>query len=339
MKRYSANGKGSGKLGGSVYVINHGVQIEREYNGSVSNPSTSGQVGQRARFKLASQVSAALENVIAIPRKGILSPRNRFVRRNMPFFYGGVDGAQVTYENLQLTLGSNGLPSIGLARNNKQELEMTLTAPVVNSVSYVAYSVFQKTDVGLLLLKASEIVEINEDNVNGNVTISDPGGDLVVYAYGYRIKNAKAKAKYDNYSVSNATDMAKLIANRRIELSDVYFTATRGTSIDDGASDNPQPGPDSVMLYLNTNLLGTIGLKIDGEDVAEVESGASPVRKGGLVELTAKPALLPSGDFAGFDGWFNNGEQTPFSMQTTIQFTITSMRDIVARWHPWSGLE
>lgn len=339
MKRYSANGKGSGKLGGSVYVINHGVQIEREYNGSVSNPSTSAQVGQRARFKLASQVSAALENVIVIPRKGIQSPRNRFVKRNMQFFYGGVEGAQVTYENLQLTLGSNGLPSIGLVRNNTQELEMTLTAPVVNSVSYVAYSVFQKTDEGLLQLMASEIVEINEDNVNGDVTISDPGGDLVVYAYGYRMKNAKAKAKYDNYRVSNATDMAKLIANRRIELSDVYFSATRGTSIADRESTNPQPGTDDVMLYLNTNGLGTIGLEVDGEPVAEVESGAFSVRKGSVVELTAKPALLPGGDFAGFDGWFNNGEQTPFSMANTYQFSATAMRDIVARWHPWSGLE
>ena len=339
MKVTSYRSKGSGKVGSSVYVINHGVLIEREYNSEVSNPNTPAQVGQRARFKLASQVSAALENVIVIPRKGIQSPRNRFVKRNMPFFYGGVEGAQVTYENLQLTLGSNGLPSIGLVRNNSGELEMTLTSPVVNSVSYVAYSVFRKTDEGLLQLMASEIVKIDEDNVNGDVTISDPGGDLVVYAYGYRMKTAKAKANYDNYRVSNATDMAKLIANRRIELSDVYFTATRGTSIADRESTNPQPGVDDVMLYLNTNGLGTIGLKVDGEDVAEVESGAFSVRKGSVVELTAKPAQLAGGDFAGFDGWFNNGEQTPFSMQTPYQFTITSMRDIIARWHPWGGLE
>lgn len=339
MKRYSANGKGSGKLGGSVYVINHGVQIEREYNGEVSNPNTPAQVGQRARFKLASQVSAALENVIVIPRKGIQSPRNRFVKRNMPFFYGGVEGAQVTYENLQLTLGSNGIPAIHVERTQGGELELELTEPVQMAVSYVAYCVFRKTDEGLLQLVASEIVKVDEDNVDADVTIADPGGDLVIYAYGYRMKTAKAKANYDNYRVSNATDMAKLIANRRLELSDVYFTATRGTSIADRESTNPQPGTDDVMLYLNTNGLGTIGLEVDGEAVAEVESGAFSVRKGSVVELTAKPAQLAGGDFAGFDGWFNNGEQTPFSMQTPYQFTITSMRDIIARWHPWGGLE
>lgn len=339
MKRYSANGKGSGKLGGSVYVINHGVQIEREYNGSVSNPSTSAQVAQRARFKLASQVSAALENVIAIPRKGIQSPRNRFVKRNMPFFYGGVDGAQVTYENLQLTLGSNGLPSILVERMQTGDLELTLTEPVHMSVSHVAYSIFRKTDEELLQLVASEVVQVNEDNVEADVTIADPGGDLVIFAYGYRMKNAKAKAKYDNYRVSNAADMATLIANRRLELSDVYFSATRGTSIKAGDVNNPTPGDNDVMLYLSNNFLGKIKLEQNSEVISEDYTGAFVATKGAHIKLTQIPKELAGGDFAGFDGWFNNGEQTPFSMQTSIEFDITSMRDIVALWHPWGGLE
>ena len=339
MKRYSANGKGSGKLGGSVYVINHGVQIEREYNGSVSNPSTSAQVAQRARFKLASQVSAALENVIAIPRKGIQSPRNRFVKRNMPFFYGGVDGAQVTYENLQLTLGSNGIPAIFVERTQSGDLELELMEPVNMAVSHVAYCVFRKTDEELLQLVASQIVEVNEDNVDADVTIADPGGDLVIYAYGYRMKNAKAKAKYDNYRVSSAADMATLIANRRLDLSDVYFSSTRGTTIKADDSNNPTPGPNDVMLYLSGSILGKIKLEQDNEIISEDASGAYVCNRGSHIKLTQIPNQLAGGDFAGFDGWFNNGEQTPFSMATTYQFFITSMRDIVARWHPWGGLE
>lgn len=339
MKKYSANGKGSGKLGGSVYVINHGVQIEREYNGTKSNPSTSAQVGQRARFKLASQVSAALENVIAIPRKGIQSPRNRFVKRNMPFFYGGVEGAQVTYENLQLTLGSNGIPAVSVVRLQGGELELRLMEPAHMSVSHVAYSIFRKTDEELLQLVASEIVKVDEDNVDADVTISDPGGDLVIYAYGYRIKNAKAKAKYDNYRVSNAADMATLIANRRLELSDVYFSATRGTSIKVGESNNPTPDSGEVMLYLSNNFLGKIKLERDGEVVSEDATGAFVCRRGAHIKLTQIPKALSSDSYTGFDGWFNNGEQTPFSTATTYQFFITSMRDIVAQWHPWSGLE
>ena len=325
MKRYSANGKGSGKLGGSVYVINHGVQIEREYNGSVSNPSTSAQVGQRARFKLASQEYAALENVIAIPRKGIQSPRNRFVKRNMPFFYGGVDGAQVTYENLQLTLGSNGIPAIYVGRTQGGELELELMEPVNMSVSHVAYSIFRKTDEELLQLVASEIVPINEDNVDGNIIINDPGGDLVIYAYGYRIKNAKAKAKYDNYHVSNAADMATLIANRRLELSDVYFSATRGTSIKVGESNNPTPDSGEVMLYLSKFQRGAIKLEVAGELISNDAEGAYVCSRGAQVKLTATPAT----DYELW-GWVNNGEHTRFSTESVVEFTIQNMRDIVA---------
>ena len=339
MKRYSANGKGSGKLGGSVYVINHGVQIEREYNGSVSNPSTNAQVAQRSRFKLASQVSAALENVIVIPRKGIQSPRNRFVKRNMPFFYGGVDGAQVTYENLQLTLGSTGIPAIAVSRDQKGNLNMHLVSPVVESVSYVAYCVFRKTDEELLQLVASEIVEVNEDNIDADFTIADHAGDLVVYAYGYRIKNAKAKAKYDNYKVASATDVATLIANRRIELSDVYFSGTRGTSLPDGDSQNVVPVENEVLLYLTGSVLGKIKLEVDGAVVSQDASGVYRVEKGKHVKLTEIPEKLTSYYDAGFDGWFNNGEQSPFSTAVSVEFDINEMRDIVARWHPWGGLE
>ena len=257
----------------------------------------------------------------------------------MPFFYGGVDGAQVTYENLQLTLGSNGIPAIYVGRTQGGELELELMEPVNMSVSHVAYCIFRKTDEELLQLVASEIVPVNEDNVDGNIIINDPGGDLVIYAYGYRIKNAKAKAKYDNYHVSNAADMATLIANRRLELSDVYFSATRGTSIKVGESNNPTPDSGEVMLYLSNNFLGKIKLEQNSEVISEDYTGAFVATKGAHIKLTQIPKELAGGDFAGFDGWFNNGEQTPFSMQTSIEFDITSMRDIVALWHPWGGLE
>ena len=339
MKRYSANGKGSGKLGGSVYVINHGVQIEREYNGSVSNPSTAAQVAQRSRFKLASQVSAALENVIVIPRKGIQSPRNRFVKRNMPFFYGDELGAQVTYENLQLTLGSTGIPGIAIHRLQDDQLSLNLNAPVNKAVEYVAYNMFRKTDEELLQLVASEIVTVDEDNVNAEVEIADHPGDLVVYAYGYRIKNAKAKAKYDNYRVRSAADVATLIANRRLELSDIYFSGTRGTSIAAGDSQNVIPDEGEVLLYLTTNTLGTIKLEVGASVISQDAHGVYKVQQGSHVKLTGTPATLAGGDLAGFDGWFNNGEQTPFSVNVSYEFDINEMRDIVARWHPWGGLE
>lgn len=325
MRKNSAGGKGYGKKGDSVFVINHGVQIEREYNSKVSNPNTPAQVGQRARFKLASQVSAALENVIAIPRQGILSPRNRFVKRNMPFFYGGVDGAQVTYENLQLTLGSNGIPGIHVERITRDQLELHLMEAVNLSVSHVAYCIFRKTDEELLQLAASTVVPVEGANVDATITISDPGGDLVIYAYGYRLKNTRAKAKYDNYRVSNAADMATLIANRRLELSDVVFSSTRGTSIKAGDSNNPAPGPGDVMLYLSKFQSGTIRLEKDDRVISVNAEGAYVCRRGAHIKLSATAA-----NSYDFWGWVNNGESTPFSKESVLEFDIQNMRDIVA---------
>lgn len=338
MKKYSANGKGTGKLGGSVFVINHGVQIEREYNGEVSNPSTPAQVGQRARFKLASQVSAALENVIVIPRKGIQSPRNRFVQKNMPFFYGDAEGAQVTYENLQLTLGAVGIPGIKVERIEANKMTLCLTSPVLKNVAYVAYSIFRKTDEEMLQYVDSVIQEVNVDVPDAFVEVDDPGGALVIYAYGYRLKNAKAKAKYDNYRVANARDMATLIANRRLEMSDVYFSGTRGTSLSSTDNGNVVAADNEALLYLSTNFNGTINLYLENQLVVQDASGVYNVQIGKQVKLVGIGNEIGGGR-AGFDGWFNNGEQTPFSTDAELQFTMDSMRDIIGRWHPWSGLE
>lgn len=335
MRKNSAGGKGWGKKGDSVFVINHGVQIEREYNSKVSNPSTPAQVGQRARFKLASQVSAALENVIAIPRKGILSPRNRFVKRNMPFFYGNTQGAFVSYENLQLTLSSNGIPSISVSRAQGGMLDLTLTDSVVKSFSHVAYCVFRKTDEQLLQLMDSTIVQVTEDNPDGWVTIDEPSGDLVVYAYGYRLKNARAKAKYENYRVANATDVASLIANRVIELSDINFSATRGASLQETQQENVQPSGSTALLYLTIWGGGSIELKVNGNVESWTPGQAKQLPLGGLISLTA----TPSNGYI-FNCWKQNGSQEVFEMNQTIEFTMVGMMDLIASFIvPDHGLE
>lgn len=334
MKIYSRNGKGSGKLGGSVYVVNHGVQIERQYSGTISNPSTIPQVSQRSRFKLASQVSAALAPVIAIPRKGIQSPRNLFVKRNIGYFYGGEDGAQVTYENLQITQGCIGLPGFRAAREIENHITLSLQDSVLASCDHVIYSVFKKTSEEQLQLMESVVVPIDESNPEAIIDVKDVAGNLVFYAYGIRLKNARARATYGNYQVQTGVDFAKLIANRTIEMSDVQFTQTRGTSLGQGDEESVTPGTDEVIIYIGTNGWGRVNAKINTGEDEPVENGYIRVNIGDLVTLKGIP--VPS---HGFRGWYNNGEQTPFSTETQISFTASEMRDIIARWNEWEGLE
>ena len=334
MKLFAHNGKGTGKLGGSVYVINHGVQIEREYNGVISNPSTAPQVSQRSRFKLASQVSAALAPVIAIPRKGIQSPRNLFVKRNIGYFYGGPDGAQVTYENLQITQGCIGLPGFRAARELENHITLSMQDSVLASCDHVIYCVFKKTSEEQLQLMQSVVVPIDDTNPDAIIDVNDVAGNLVFYAYGIRLKNARARATYGNYQVQTGVDFAKLIANRTIEMSDVQFTQTRGTSLGQGDEESVTPGANEVIIYISTNGSGRVNAKINNGEEEPVENGYIRVNIGDLVTLKE---IAVSGYY--FRGWYNNGEQYPFSTGSQISFTASEMRDIVAIWHAEGGLE
>lgn len=334
MKIYSRNGKGSGKLGGSVYVVNHGVQIERQYGGTISNPSTIPQVSQRSRFKLASQVSAALAPVIAIPRKGIQSPRNLFVKRNIGYFYGGPDGAQVTYENLQITQGCIGLPGFRAARELENHITLSLQDSVLASCDHVIYCVFKKTSEEQLQLMQSVVVPVDDSNPDAIIDVNDVAGNLVFYAYGIRLKNSRARATYGNYQVQTGVDFAKLIANRTIEMSDVQFTQTRGTSLGQGAEESVTPGTNEVIIYIGTNGSGRVNAKINNGEEAPVENGHIRVNIGDLVTLKE---IAVSGYY--FRGWYNNGVQMPFSTESQISFTASEMRDIVAIWHAEGGLE
>ena len=334
MKLIPIDGKGTGKLGGSVYVISHGVQVKREYHGAISNPSSDPQVAQRSRFKLASQVSASLAPVIVIPRKGLQSPRNIWTKKNIRFFYGSPEGAQVTFENLQITPGSIGLPALQLARNGQNTITFGMAESLVGAIDHVVYSCFKKMDDDSLLLMTSVVVDVTADNDGAVVEIDDPRGELVVYAYGIREKNAKARAIYGNYKIESGQDIAKLVANRTIETDNFQFTQTRGTSIGANQSESVSPEAGKVLLYLTTHGNGTISAVVNGGNAIIVSDDVLQVPIGASVRLTAQPQ---SG--WGFNAWFNNGDQTPLTNVSVYTFTMNGMRDIIASFYDAGGLE
>lgn len=82
MKLTSFVGTGTGRMGGSVFVVRHGEQIVRAYQSVVSNPKSTAQSEQRAKLKAAVQMSAILSPALAA-FKGVgganVSARNAFV--------------------------------------------------------------------------------------------------------------------------------------------------------------------------------------------------------------------------------------------------------------------
>lgn len=339
MKLDSINGKGSGKSGNKVYYVNHGVQVEREYTSKVSNPRTEAQVAQRARFKLISQVSAAVEPVIVIPRKKMQSPRNLFVKKNMGFVYADGVSAQISYENLQITPGSNGLPSFTLSRSDlgeRKTIDYMLDAPCGSEVSRVIFCFFAKGVENRLVYVRSIILETPHPLMvyGGSIDYDyfPSSADIVCLAYGMKDKNKAASAIYQNYNVQSGEDIAKLVANRAIDNSKFTFTQTRGTTLYYSESSSVAPGQGESLLYLTSLDRSSIRVTIGSGQPQVVTTGVISVQRGASVTLEAvPPASNPSGRWV-FMGWYNNGSQTPFGVLNPLTFVMSGQLDIVVDW-------
>lgn len=320
-------GKGTGKKGSDVYAISGGEQIVRQYNPVVSNPNTDGQVSQRARFKLASQLSAALAPSIVIPKKGLLSARNQFVKKNMDYIYSNAGGATASYENLQLTDGNRGLPAIHIEPIGQDSIQMDLVSEVTASVSRVVYNVYTKTTEDQLQLALSRIVPATSDNPNAAVTIVRPSGDIVIYAYGMTDKNSGASAKYGNYQVQSGQDIAALVASRKLSAADYSFTQTRGVTLASGQSETVTPGENEVLVYVTPTEGGSVS-------APGLQGTLILATKGQPLTITAD-AKISGGTFGygyEFAGWYYNGQQTAFSTTNPLTITPTTQLDIVAKF-------
>lgn len=80
-KIYGLFGAMTGRVADVVMAVNRGQQVVRKYQPVVANPSTSAQVGQRAKMKLASQLAATLAPELGgFKRDGAVSSRNLFIK-------------------------------------------------------------------------------------------------------------------------------------------------------------------------------------------------------------------------------------------------------------------
>ena len=325
----SLYGKTTGKIGAIVFSTSGGETIAREYNPHVANPSTMPQVNQRARMKLMSQISATLSPVIAMTKEGLTSRRNKFVSKNFENSYALNGVAQISYENLQLTEGSIGLPQIVL---NAGTVDVTpfvyLASEPAQNVARVVYCIFEKTQENRLALVKSVIAtERNPKGHSGyyfyadmtglSVSFSDVEGEFskeyVVYAYGMIDTSEKATARYGNLNVQSASDLATLVANRTISFEDYQFTQTRGTTVGHGSGgDAPVPAGQARVFVTALGQGGTV-------------SGGGTFEIGTQVTVTATVNTGYS-----FRGWVLNGSSQIISSLTTYTFTLQGQIDLVA---------
>lgn len=305
-------GKINGKVGNMVFASTGGEVIAREYNPNVSNPSTTAQVDQRAKLKLLSQLAAALAPVIVIPKEGLKSSRNLFIKKN----FGSVDAndgiAQVTYENLQITNGNAALPAIHIVRSQAAGEQVYLEERCDAAVSRVVYILYKKTSEKTLQYVQSVVAENATTEGNFPAQLLYVEGDIVIFAYGMKDLNSKATAKYDNYNVESGLDIAQLAMSRSISLSDYQFTQTRGTTLFAGETESVVVPEGSARVFVTASGPGSV-------------SGAGIYVIGSQVTVVATP---DSGKY--FRGWKDNGSQLIVSMDASYTFNLTGTTDLVA---------
>lgn len=327
----SLYGKTTGKIGSIVFSTSGGETIAREYNPHVANPNTQAQVDQRARMKLMSQLSSALAPVIAMTKEGLVSKRNKFVKKNFDNSYALNGVAQISYENVQITEGSVGLPQIittlGETGGILHPVIALASAPAQN-ITRVVYCVFEKTQEARLSLVTSVIVSnasaeganfgfdasmLSHSISSETVTYTK---EYVIYAYGMADTSESATARYGNLNVQSASDLATLVANRTISYEDYQFSQTRGTTIGQGSGgDTPVPAGKARVYVTALGEGGTV-------------SGGGVFEIGTSVTVTA--TVNEGYDFR---GWVRNGSSQILSTSLSYTFTLQGQTDLVATYN------
>ena len=235
MKQNGIFGKGTGKLGSSVFAISGGVQIVREYNPNVSNPNTDAQINQRAKFKLMSQIAADLASVIVISKDGLTSARNKFVSKNIGLVEAINGEASVNYVALQLTASDSAFPTVNGSIDGQGNLGVELAKMPAADIQKVVYCAFAKDDTNQLSLIGTTIIDRNGATNNFAATFANAADAYVVYAYGIKASAIAANPNYDNYVIEGATDIARLVASRSISLDASGTTRTSGVLVAAGS--------------------------------------------------------------------------------------------------------
>lgn len=226
MKLNGIFGKGSGKMGSSVFAVSGGEQIVRNYNPTVSNPQTPAQVEQRAKFKLMSQLAVALAPAIAFKKQGLVSARNQFVSANLGFASYENDEAKIDLTKVTLTGGSAYIPAVAYDAVAAGELPLHLSAQVGEGVKAVVY-VIANYEIGGQF-KLVNVKAVTDAGANGDfpTTMSEPEFNAVIFAYGITSFGSANGANYDAYEVEDANGNAVLSVIQKIIASGSSFTKT-----------------------------------------------------------------------------------------------------------------
>ena len=305
--------KGSGKLGNLVCSTVAGETIARDYNPEVANPNTEGQVDQRARFKLMSQLSSIMAPVIAIPKQKSQSSRNLFVKKNIgTTVYDGVQAA-INLNKVQLTNGVTNMDTFGCDRSDHESCYCYYSGIDLVGMAGMVYCIFTKDAAGNLQLFDSAVVTENTERGTWEANLKYTDAEIVLYAYALIGDGDKAKAAFGNLEAPTAESMAKLLVSSSVDASTIKTTKTKGFTMPVGIEEGEWSEDDGKVR---------LTISVTGPGTAD---GAGRYDVGERVICTATPNTGME-----FVGWYRNGSQVATTL--TYQFDIMADTTIEARF-------
>ena len=309
MKLSGIAGTGSGKMGSMVFATVAGQQIVRQYQPVVANPSTAGQVENRAKLKLASQLASSVSKDIAIKREGTKSSRNIFISQNYKNFVYSQGAASINLNVVQLTKSNKGVSGFSADRSGGAHIAVALnndSHEALDKVIYVAYT--KESDGSLQAL--------------GDIVVSTPGADglfagelpytakaTVVYAYGVKALSDKANAAFGNMQTLSSEKVAKLICTMSDIQSNLSVTKTAGLTLDEGSDTADSEDDDSVTIRVIAGSGGTA-------------TGGGRYSIGDTVTLVATP-----NEGFRFKGWYDDAAGQTLRSAENPKTTIVEEAD------------
>lgn len=318
MKLSGIAGTGSGKMGSMVFATVGGKQIVRQYQPTVANPSTAGQVENRAKLKLASQLASCVSKDIAIKREGTKSSRNMFISQNYGNLLYSMGEASINLNAVQLTKSNKGISGFGADRSGGAHIAVALnndSRDALDKVVYVGYT--KEADGSLQAL--------------GNVVVSAPGADglfagelpyttkaTVVYAYGVKALSDKANAAFGNMQTISSEKVAKLICTMSDIQSNLSVTKTAGLTLDEGSDTADSEDDDSISIRVIAQGGGSA-------------TGGGRYPYGSTVTLAATPSegFRFKGFYSDSGGQHLLSNDNPYTFQAAVSVQIVALFELL----------
>lgn len=310
MKIYSILGKMKGKIGNIVISSVNGQVVGREYNPNVTNPNTLMQQNTRSKFKLASQLSAAMAPVIAIRKDGAKSARNQFVQQNFDTINYNLGVASINLNQVQLTASNTPFAGFNADRSVGDFVNVKLNADSAASLSRVVYIEYQKLSDGSLQLFDSVIASIPGDDGKFPGQLAYTDAEVLLYAYGIKDLDSGITTKFGNMVAPNAEHVAQLLVASTENMASVKLTRTAGLTMAVGEITGDSDDVERVQITVISQGNGSA-------------TGGGRYEIGQAVTLRATPV-----DEATFEGW-HIGSASGARVSTANPYTFNAESDVV----------